>query len=259
MIVFLACLGGCRASDSIPAPKPAGALRIMSYNIHHAETDESKCDPATVAKVINAQQPDVVVVQEVDVRTQRVDGVDLAIELSRLTKMHVVFGKAIDYQGGEYGQAILSRFPIESSRVHPLPGRSDAETRIALAARIRLDDKREIQLIGTHLDHIGNETDRLSQANTLIELFGKDDGVPTILAGDFNSVPTSKTQQIIQSVFHNTSADNAPTHPAPNPRRKIDYIFIREPDKWIVNDSFVLHIDGVSDHCPIVADVVLKK
>lgn len=57
-------------------------------------------------------QPDLVALQEVDQKTGRSSGIDQAAELGHLTGMHWVFGKAMDYQGGGYGLAVLSRFPI---------------------------------------------------------------------------------------------------------------------------------------------------
>ena len=48
----------------------------------------------------------------VDLATSRSSGVDQAAELARLTGMKHVYGAAMDYAGGQYGEAILSRWPI---------------------------------------------------------------------------------------------------------------------------------------------------
>src|SRR5262245_18009288 len=92
---------------------PAGArapLRILTFNIRHGEGTDGVFKLARVADVINAQAPDLVALQEVDRGTRRVEGADQPAELARLTGLHGTFGKAMDYDGGEYGLVILSRW-----------------------------------------------------------------------------------------------------------------------------------------------------
>src|SRR5690606_31245260 len=93
------------------------ALTFMTYNIHIANTPSepaSVVDIAAIAKVINEVKPDFVALQEVDRFTDR-SGKDLdqAAALAELTGMHHQFFKAIDRSNGEYGVAILSKYPIE--------------------------------------------------------------------------------------------------------------------------------------------------
>ncbi len=56
-----------------PAPKP---LRVLCWNIHHAEGTDGKLDLSRVARVIKAAQPDLVFLQEVDRNTTRTGKVD---------------------------------------------------------------------------------------------------------------------------------------------------------------------------------------
>src|SRR5437762_3345786 len=77
-------------------------LTVMRYNIHHCEGTDKKLDVARIAAVINAAKPDLVALQEVDRNTNRTNHVDQPAELAKLTKMHVFFGKAMDFEGGEY-------------------------------------------------------------------------------------------------------------------------------------------------------------
>ena len=74
-----------------------------------------------------------VVLQEVDNKCKRSGEVDQAAELARMTNLQYVFGKAMDDDGGESGQAILSRFPLSDLKVHRLPG--EGEPRIAVSAQ----------------------------------------------------------------------------------------------------------------------------
>lgn len=260
-IAFLAAFVGCQqAKNFMPQPKTSSdALRVITYNIRHAEGDDHRCDPSRVAAVINEYAADIVLLQEVDVNTARTGNRDEPAELAKLTGLHVAFGQAIPYQGGSYGQAILSRYPIERSKVFVLPGRPTAETRIAFEAILKQGDGSFLRVISTHLDYVHDETDRLQQAQKIVELFGKDDGIPTILAGDFNSTPDSTTQQILNTAFRNTSNDSAPTHPAPSPQWKIDHVFVREPERWTIVQSSVPHMKGISDHCPLIVDLLPRK
>jgi endonuclease/exonuclease/phosphatase family metal-dependent hydrolase len=133
-LVFTA-LSGCQAGSV--RPQTPGTLRVLSYNIHHGEAMDKKFDYQRLAKVINDLSPDIVALQEVDVGTERASGVDQATLLGKLCKMHHAFGQAMPYQGGQYGEAILSRFSIETVLVHPLPYQFEQEPRAALEVRIR--------------------------------------------------------------------------------------------------------------------------
>src|SRR5690606_14987157 len=105
-------LGGCANMRGGGENAEPLRVRVMAYNIHHCLGIDGELDVERIAGVINAANPDLVTLQEVDNRTERSDRVDQAAELGRLTGMHARFGRAIDHQGGEYGQAILSRWPI---------------------------------------------------------------------------------------------------------------------------------------------------
>ena len=87
-------------------------LRVLTYNIHHGEGTDGKFDLDRIAKLISAQEPDLVALQEIDVKTARASGVDQAAKLAKLTGMHYAFGRFMKYDGGEYGQMVLSKHPI---------------------------------------------------------------------------------------------------------------------------------------------------
>src|SRR5688572_9491457 len=97
------------------AAEPA-TLRVMSYNIHHGEGLDKRLDLERIAEVITDASADIVGLHEVDRGCERTQKRDLPAELAQLTGMKVVFEKNISYQGGEYGNAVLSRFPIKSSK-----------------------------------------------------------------------------------------------------------------------------------------------
>ena len=240
------------ASAQAPPPR----LRVLTYNIHHGEGTDGKLDLPRVARVIADQKPDLVSLQELDVKTRRTGGVDEPAELARLTGMNFAFGKGIDYQGGQYGNAILSRFPISSTTVYPLPGKQGAEKRCALAAVVRpWRQGPAITFVATHFDHTRDETDRLAQAAEVQRLFAEQDAAPpTLLAGDLNAVPASETMQRLLTRWQDAGAQtNAPTVPSEKPRSRIDYVLLRPPRVWHVVETTVVGESVASDHRPVLA------
>ena len=102
--------------EEIKMPK---TIRIGSYNIKHAA--DAKLNLKTIAKVITENNLDIVGIQEVDLRTKRSNGIDQPRMLAEAADMpYYVFVRGIDYQGGQYGTLILSKYPIISSEVIPL-------------------------------------------------------------------------------------------------------------------------------------------
>src|SRR5438874_3636486 len=95
------------------APSTAAkTIRVMTYNIHVGVGMDKKLDLPRIAGVINAQHPDLVGLQEVDRGVERTQRIDEIAELAKLTHMDYAFAFNLRYQGGQYGVAILSRFPI---------------------------------------------------------------------------------------------------------------------------------------------------
>ena len=143
-IAILACLCTLPAFSAQPGSTgPGGRLKVMTYNIHHCNPPslpEGQIDVPAIAKVINEAQADLVALQEVDVNTERSGkGKNQARELAKLTGMHFYFAKAIDHQGGDYGVAVLSKFPLLDS-LHlplPLPEGVKGEPRTVAAVKVR--------------------------------------------------------------------------------------------------------------------------
>src|SRR5688500_10783479 len=102
------------------ASVPSAPLRVMVYNIHAGKDAKGADNLERVAALVKTSEADIVLVQEVDRGTRRSGGVDQLATLMRLTGMHGVFGKSLDYQGGLYGIAILSRWPVTRDEVVPL-------------------------------------------------------------------------------------------------------------------------------------------
>jgi endonuclease/exonuclease/phosphatase family metal-dependent hydrolase len=231
-------------------PGEPRTLRVLTYNIHHGEGTDGKVDLPRIAKVIRGTDPDVVALQEVDQKTKRTGGIDQTAELARLTGMHGRFGKAIDYQGGEYGQAILSRTPIDAGKVDLLPGEPEREQRIAFGTLVTIDGT-EFTFATTHLHHANDEF-RQRQATKLNDLFAERIH-PMIIAGDLNANPDSKPLEILTPKWLVATGDNLFTFPAEKPTKQIDYILARPKSIFAIRSVSVVDEPVASDHRPLLA------
>jgi endonuclease/exonuclease/phosphatase family metal-dependent hydrolase len=245
-IFALTLLTAAPTQAVVAAPQ---TLRILAYNIHHGAGLDGKLDLERIARVITAVDPDVVALQEVDSCVTRTEGVDQATVLASLTGMHSVFGHFMDYQGGRYGMALLSRLPIVESTSHRLP--DGEEPRTALAVTLRLPDGDEdVVVIGIHFYR--SEEERLAQARRLIEIY-KTETSPVILAGDFNSTRSSPVMDLIGQQWSIPDKGNAHfTFPADGPEREIDFIAFRPADRFTVVASRVIPDMVASDHRPVL-------
>jgi len=247
-----AVLSGCAGRSPLGSDDPL-QLRVMTYNIRYCRGMDGEVDIPRIAGVINASNPDLVSLQEVDMRTRRALRVDQTAELARLTGMHAQFGRAIDFQGGEYGQAILSRWPISEFDVVELPSEPDQEQRVAVAAGIRGEGNRpDILFVGTHLHHREEEL-RLPQVERLLEYLRESPWEVKFLTGDINARPDSATLALIYQEWEDTTPDHYFTFPSPEPNRKIDYILFPRGHPWRVVHSEVIDEPVASDHRPVFA------
>ena len=239
------------AEDDLPTRQ----LRVMTYNIHHGEGTDGRIDLERIAKVIRDAKPDLVALQEVDKNVKRSGEVDQTSELAQLTQMNGRFGKQIPYEGGDYGQAVLSRFPVSELTVHWLPGEPERQRRIAVAGVVDLGN-RKVVFASTHLHH-NNVEFREQQATALNDLF-RDSEHPVILAGDLNAYPESRVLEILEQRWTNTTAKttNCFTFPAVVPKHQIDYVMYQPQltTRLISRKAVVINESLASDHCPLLVE-----
>jgi endonuclease/exonuclease/phosphatase family metal-dependent hydrolase len=225
-------------------------LRVLCYNVHHCQGMDNKTDIDRIASVILSQKPDVVFLQEIDNKTTRTGQVDQTKELERLTKLTTIFGKTIDYQGGEYGLAIMTRFPLLEKEVSFLPLTEDPEQRGVLRVVVEVSPTQKLVLLCTHLSHRGTPEKRVAQAQKINELFDKIE-TPAILAGDFNAEPDSEVFQAIAKKWVNATDNEQKTLGVPIPRSKVDYIFYRPDTTFSLVETKVIIEPVASDHHPV--------
>lgn len=233
----------------------------MTYNIHHCNPPESaggRIDVEAIAKVINNSKPDLVALQEVDINTERSGkGLNQAKQIADLTGMKFYFSKAIDHQGGDYGVAVLSKYPIVDSARFALPIKKDLveEMRTIAAITVLLPSKQKIIFASTHLGL--NEPNRLLQAETIMEHFGKEK-LPMILAGDFNAEPESKVVNYFDKYFTRTCIKNCGnTILTDKPDKTIDFIMSKPFGIFKVLNHRVIDEKYASDHLPVFAELMV--
>lgn len=258
ILIIGVAMMACSKNDSVAA-KPNETvdereeIKVMTYNVHHCNPPASAnlIDVAAIAKVINDEKPDFVALQEIDVNTSR-SGKDLdqAKELGRLTGMNYYFAKAIDVQGGEYGVAILSKFPILESNKQLLPMKEgvSGEQRVLAWITVQLKSGKKVIFASTHFDV---QDHRLLQAEKVTEIF-KDKPYPVILGGDFNETPGSSAINYLDRSFVRTCKQSCfNTSPATFPTKAIDLLFFKSANAFEVIKNYSVQEKLASDHLPL--------
>jgi len=227
----------------------AGELRVVSYNIKHGQGMDGKVDLERTAAVLKKLKPDFVALQEVDKMATRSGKVDQAAELGRMLGMHHAFGKFMDFQGGEYGLAVLSRFPILSTHVHKLP--DGAEPRVVVEVVTQPDARGpNLSVASIHLDWTKEEL-RMAQIKVLEKKLAPRKH-PFVLVGDFNARPGSPTMEFVGkgwTVVPKTGEQS--TFSATEPRIEIDFVVTRGIGAGVT--CRVVDEKVASDHRPLVS------
>ena len=247
--------------DLFVAGGPAGAqlpreIRILTYNICHGEGMDHKVDLTRIAAVIRGAKPDVVALEEVDQGTDRTDHVDQPAELARLTEMQAVFGHNIDFQGGGYGTAVLSRLPIQSHESHKLQsfyeGTKDHPEQRGVQLIVLGSEPDTLVFLCTHLDYRPDDRERFASVATINDLADKFPGRPVILAGDLNAAPDSRVIAEFDKSWKRAGNNDLLTFPADAPKKLIDYVYLRPVDGWEIVEARVLDEPVASDHRPLL-------
>lgn len=231
-------------------------LRVMAYNIHHGEGTDGRLDLERIARIVLEAKPDVVCIQEVDKGLSRTERKDFPAIFEELLSMKGVYGPNYFFDGGEYGNATFSRFPIVDHENHALPGPPGAEPRGTLRVTIDVN--------GTGVDifniHWGLWPDERAEQGRALLAHVRD--MPTLIAGDFNEDEKGAGLAALLKRFRDTASAPAhggyPGYPAFTPRRRIDFILA---SPGLASLRFAV-LDGpeiavASDHRPVMADVLM--
>ncbi len=232
-------------------------LRILAYNIRHGRGMDDKIDIERIANVISKTNADLVALQEVDKNCNRSGNQDIAALLGEMLGMEHRFEKLMDYDGGDYGLAILSRFPVLDSKRHEFP--DTAKSLFAMEVMVIPEGYSEpVSFLSIHNDW-RDEGLRVRQVEALLSGLKERTG-PVILSGDFNTLPDGASLALLLEAgwkMLEKEGDKV-TFPADVPDREIDFFFILNfPD--ITTHHVVIEEKVASDHRPIYAEIVLNE
>ncbi|MGK4199116.1 endonuclease/exonuclease/phosphatase family protein [Fusobacterium sp. HC1336] len=255
-------------------------IKVVSFNIA-AGAKNFKADLNKTADAIKALDADIIGIQEVDRLTKRSGYVDQIKVLADLTGYNFVFGKTIDFDGGEYGIGILTKHPILKAEKIVLPNEPNEEPRVALMAQVKVPTIQEpVNFINTHLGIVLNaKTDeelardssiRVRQAKVINDYAAKIKGLK-FLVGDMNDGINSDSMTLLKynwKCVFDEETPNTYTYSATEPFKGIDFIFVSPEKQWNIN-AFVPSTEEyrnetgidwriISDHLPVIATFEAK-
>jgi endonuclease/exonuclease/phosphatase family metal-dependent hydrolase len=210
------------SAPGTPDPQPPRVtFRLMTYNVHQGFNASQIPALDQIVATISQESPDVLVLQEV-VRGWMIDEQhDVLSVIAQRLEMYYTFLPTI---GDLYGNAVLSRYPMEvTKRVPYAPGPTlRNQPRGALFVRIG-----DLLVVGTHLDHNSDGTFvRQDQVRTILREVG--DATAVVVAGDLNAEPSSIEIQLFdQAGFSDLGQQAGPTTTGEDPPKRIDYVWGR--------------------------------
>lgn len=229
------------------------SLRVMSMNMKEGGKP-ANYDADVYSDFIRQYNPDVVVFQEMDNFTTRNGNKDLLSEMAVKLGMFPYFGKSFSYGGGDFGNAILSKYPFYNARTITANPSGSIEMRSCSWIDILMPDKRKVRVAVTHLDVSSDEQVRISTLAIINTNMLTNNELPTLLIGDFNVTPDSDTMNYAKFRWQDIGEGTGNTLTSTSPTKRIDYV-MGYPKTWIRKSYETVCNPGLSDHCFIVADV----
>lgn len=186
------------------------SFKLASYNIcsshflHGKYTEENL---ELLSQSIAAVSADAVCLQEVDKGASRSEGVDMTAKLAHLSGYaYSYFIKIRDFQGGEYGTAILSRYPIVKAQTLNFAVRIAKQG--TSCGYVVLDvEGNHVTLFNTHLSIESEEanTDTMLCLGNILDDYAEKNGAKLLCCGDFNTNPPKLAEYLPR--FSRANAD----------------------------------------------------
>ena len=248
----LATLTGARTPKQAPQE-----ITVATYNIRHGRGMDDVVDLRRTARALRALDADIIGLQEVDRSVLRSGTVDEAALLGAELGMTHEFGAFMPYRGGEYGLAMLSRFPVRRTQVLRLPDGN--EPRVALLVEIDLPNGAQVLAVNVHFDWVESDSFRIRQVEALATVLDTV-SLPIILLGDFNDVPGSRTMRRWSTRFATVEkpATDRYTFSSVLPEKEIDHILVAPRHAWEPLSARVVTDTMTSDHRAFVGRLRLR-
>ncbi|MFC1848298.1 endonuclease/exonuclease/phosphatase family protein [Chloroflexota bacterium] len=255
-LLLLPLIGAVTWCTPAAVPGEGYPVRLVTYNLHNGFNAGGHLDMEDIARVIEDQDADIIVLQEVSRGWAMSGRLDMLLWLSQRLDMPYVFSPTAD---PFWGNAIFSRYPIVEYAGYDLPPRDLPVLRGFTEASIYLGDGDYVRVIATHFHHVEEDTDvRLQQSQRILEGWGGK--CCTVLLGDLNADPDEPEMVMLREaglvdVVAGLEPPRVYTWHARDPGRRIDYIWVT-PD-MSAGDVHVI-FTRASDHLPVVAEIDYK-
>ncbi len=218
-------------ASSLEVPEEApDTLTVMTWNVKFGggridfffdcygdrvlmSSEEVTGNIAAIAEVVREADPDLLLVQEIDINSRRADFIDqLQLLLDGTALNYAAYGSQwrADYVPSDgigaidSGSAILSRWPLSDAERIALPLRSDQDSltryfylrRNYLRARLSLPNDTQIWVVNTHTDAYGKDGTKRAQIEQFYDELLRlgEDGTLVIGGGDLNTIPPDSVQ-----------------------------------------------------------------
>jgi endonuclease/exonuclease/phosphatase family metal-dependent hydrolase len=240
--------------------------RVLTYNVHRWTGTDRQVSPERIADVIASCEPDVVALQEVRAGRLQNGAADQAAALAERLGMSLHFQPTIRIFGEQFGIAILTRHPsrvVRSGRLPSLSAGPAIEKRSALWVSVEIGGRR-LNVVNAHLSLRSRE--RFHQAQALIgsEWVGHPGcGDPSILLGDFNAPPQSRSYRLIAGRLRDAQlacprGEALATFHTRAPVLRLDHLFVSPSVEVMDAGPVRTRLSRVaSDHFPLLAEVRL--
>lgn len=243
-------------------------IRIMTYNVHSCIGMDGKISPERIARVIRRHEPDIVALQELDMGRKHTGKVDQPQLIAKELEMIYHFHPSVVDDEGRYGNAVLSRYPMELMRAGRLPGIVKSpmvEPRGVIWTVINIA-RTQINFFNTHLGFFPGEGIHQTKALLGVEWIAHPvcQG-PVILCGDFNALPNSQLCRNIKKVLRDAQGgldNHSPqaTWFSHYPVGRIDHVFVGPEIEVTHVEVSRTDLDKIaSDHLPLIVDIKFKQ
>ncbi len=238
---------------SVAAPDGSDeSFTVVAWNLRMGYGMDGTFRPSEVAELIASQDPDVVLLSEIDRAWLLNGGQDQLAVLASLLDLDAHFGPAAD---PVWGDAVLTRLPVTDVESHPLPSHGAVTGAQVLTMTVSHGDQ-DYEVASTHIQPQGAGSDEdgsLAQAKDIADLIrDPGSGEPIILGGDFNLEPGDPSWEALLAAGLRDALAPArplPTSPADGPVHEIDHIFVS--DGVATSDAHAAKTQ-LSDHLPVI-------
>ncbi len=261
LIPLIASASWCALTYNV-APQPGASLKVMTYNIHEGFGANNRLDLEAVLATIQPWNPDILVLQEVDMGVVMTGWVDQARWLAQRLNMYLA--PITDTESTWQGDVILSKYPIINYEELILPSSEETDTLLKATIDVGTDT---VTVFGVHFT-VMSPASRLQQATLAFPYIDAVSGLK-IWAGDFNidAYTTNATDQgILTNILSrfNDTFDIVPggsrygncTSTSWDPTERIDYVFV---SNGITVDEHRVVSSLASDHLPVMATLQLPS